>query len=233
MIDICIPAGNEAAFLEKAGQLGYQHVVMLYPFKNNTEIQKKKAELKNLKNVFIGTYLHAKTAGEIRKLEKIHRDSDLIAVSCQNEDIVRFASECRFVDVIFEITTASVRDRLDYRISNMNAVIANAMRENKQAYALSFAHLLGSSGKDRAKILGREIQNIQLVRRKTSILFASFARQPEQMRLPENLAAFGRVLGMNYPQSKAATSTAIEQILKRKEHRRSREFVRPGIRIIN
>lgn len=233
MIDICIPAGNETELLEKAGKLGYSSVVFLYPFKTASEIQKKKNELKNLKNVFVGTYIRAKIASDIRKLEKLHRDSDLIAVSCQNEDLARLASECRFVDLVFEITLPTGKDGLKYRYSNLNAVIANMMKEHKQSYGLSFSHLLAFEGKQRAKVLGREMQNVYLARRKIPIITASFASKPEQMRLPENLSAVGRVLGLNYPQSKASVSFAIESILKRKEQIRDRNYVRAGVRIID
>src|SRR3989344_5016145 len=177
MIDICIPAGNEKELLEKAGQLGYQGVVFLYQFKTNSEVQKKKNELKNFKNVFVGTYVNAKSVSDVRKLENLYKDSDLIAVSCQTEELARLASECRFVDIIFEITLPTGKDGLKYRYSNFNAIIANMMKEHKQSYAVSFSHLLAFEGKQRVKILGREMQNVYLCRRKIPIVVASYIRQ--------------------------------------------------------
>ena len=232
MIDICIPAGNEKELLEKAGQLGYQGVVFLYQFKTNSEVQKKKNELKNFKNVFVGTYVNAKSVSDVRKLENLYKDSDLIAVSCQTEELARLASECRFVDIIFEITLPTGKDGLKYRYSNFNAIIANMMKEHKQSYGVSFSHILAFEGKQRVKILGREMQNVYLCRRKIPIVVASFASKPEHMRLAENLSAVGRVLGLNYPQSKDAISTAIENILKRKEAMRDKNYVRAGVRIV-
>ena len=76
------------------------------------------------------------------------------------------------------------------------------------------------------------MQNLRLVRRKASVIAASFAREAWQMRLAENLSSFVRVIGLNYMQSKVAVSFNIETILKRKEHKRSKEFVRPGVRFV-
>ena len=235
-IDICIPKNNEEELLKRAKELGYSEIVFLYGFKSKAEILNKKNEIKKVKSglkVYVGAFILARSVSDIKKLQNLYLDADLIAVSAQNEDLVRFASEQAYVDVVFGVTTAFGKDHFQYRRSNFNAVIANMMREGRQAYALSFAHLLSFSGAARAKILGREIQNIYFARRKIPIITASFASDVWQMRLPENLSAVLRVLGANYPQSKAATSTAIEGILKRKEQRRSKNFVRAGVKLVS
>src|SRR3989344_2774241 len=218
-IDICIPKNNEEELLKRAKELGYSEIVFLYGFKSKAEILNKKNEIKKVKSglkVYVGAFILARSVSDIKKLQNLYLDADLIAVSAQNEDLVRFASEQAYVDVVFGVTTAFGKDHFQYRRSNFNAVIANMMREGRQAYALSFAHLLSFSGAARAKILGREIQNIYFARRKIPILTAVL-----------------RVLGANYPQSKAATSTAIEGILKRKEQRRSKNFVRAGVKLVS
>jgi RNase P/RNase MRP subunit p30 len=77
------------------------------------------------------------------------------------------------------------------------------------------------------------MQNIRLCRRKTKILIASMAKTAMELRLPENLSAMGRVLGLNAPQSKAAVSSAIQDVVVRKEKRRSGKFVRPGVELVD
>lgn len=242
LIDICIPQNNEAELARKAKELGYEAVVFLYEFADRNKILNKKSELKKLKTdlkIYVGTFIRAGKAADLKNLQKIYSDSDLIAVQTFEENVVRSAVTSQFIDVICGITTSRGRDHFDYRRGNLDAVMANLMKEHKISYGLNFAHFLAGKGTGTgashplAKILGREVQNIQLTRRKTPILFASFAREPAHMRLPENLAAFGRLLGLNYPQSKVATSSVIEEILKRKEHRRSKEFVRPGVKLVS
>jgi RNase P/RNase MRP subunit p30 len=231
-IDILVPQNNEKELLARARELGYSDVVFLYPFKSRGEILEKKKKFPNTK---IGTFILANRASDLKKLPNLYLDSDLIAVQTFAEDIVRSAANNPRIDIICGITTAHGRDHLEYRRSNLNAIVANIMKDNKMSYGLNFAQLYAGKGTGSyplAKILGREMQNIRLTRRKIPIVFASFASDVWQMRLPENLSAFSRVLGLNHPQSKAAVSTAIEAILKRKEHRRSKEFVRPGIRLV-
>ena len=234
-IDICIPKNNEEELLKKAKELGYSEIVFLYSFKSKAEILNKKNEIKKVKSglkVYVGAFILARSVSDIKKLQNLYLDADLIAVSAQNEELVRLAAETPFVDVIFGVTTSVGKDHFQYRRSNFNAVIANIMKEHKRSYALSFAHLLSFSGAARAKVLGREMQNIYFARRKIPMIVASFASKPEHMRLAENLSAVLRVLGANYPQSNAATLTVIEGILKQKEHRRSKEFVRAGVRLV-
>lgn len=234
--DICIPNGNESALIARAKELGYSGIIFLYQNKTRSEISQRRVKLKSISGnfpTFVGTYAVARKPIDIRKLQALYLDSDIIAVSAQDEDLVRFAAEQPFVDIVFEITNPSGRDHFEYRRGNLNAVIADLMKKNKQSYALSFAHLLNFEHYARAKVIGREMQNIRYARRKIPMITASFACHPEQMRLPDNLSAVSRVLGMNAPQSKAAVSAAIENILKRKEHRRSKGYVMPGVRQID
>jgi len=255
-IDILIPQDNEKELLARAKELGYSDVVFLYPFKSRGEILETKEKLRKLflaaenqkdfpsekkkfPNTKIGTVIIANRASDLKKLQSLYLDSDLIAVQTFEENVVRSAATNPLIDIICGITTSRGRDHLEYRRGNLNAIVANIMQANKISYGLSFAHLYAGKGTGGypsyplAKILGREMQNIRLARRKIPITIASFASDVWQMRLPENLSAIGRVLGLNFPQSKAATSGAIEAILKRKEHRRSKEFVRPGIRLVS
>lgn len=241
-IDICIPQNNEAELLVRARELSYDFIVFLYQVKTRAELLKKKSEIKNLKSdlkIYVGTFLLTNKASDLGKLQNLYLDSDLIAVQTFDENVVRSAASNPRVDVIFGITTSHGRDHFEYRRSNLNTIIVNIMSEHKISYGLSFAHLLAGKGEGKAisyalaKILGREMQNIRFARRKIPIIAASFAREPWQMRLPENLSAVSRVLGLNFPQSKAAVSAAIENILKRKEQRRSKEFVRPGVKIVS
>jgi len=254
-IDICLPQGNEDELLARAKQLGYSEVVFLYPFRSRGEILDTKEKLRKLflakenpkdfplekkkfPKVKIGTYILTNKANDLKKLPNVYLDSDLIAVQTFAENVVRSAATNPRIDVIFGITTSGGREHLEYRRSNLNAIVVNIMKDNKISYGLSFAHLLAAKGSGNysssplAKILGREMQNIRLSRRKIPIIAASFAQEPSQMRIPENLSAVGRVLGLNFPQSKAAISQNIENILKRKEQRRSKEFVRPGVRLV-
>ncbi len=235
MFDLLVPNGNEKELLDKAGDLGTTHVVLLY--KNINELKKKKYDICKIHtntHLYFGLLLQPKSSGEARRFnEQAWLAADLVAATSQDEKVIRALCENPMVDVVFGVATSFGRDALDYRRSGMNAILANLMKESKQSYAISFANILQESGARRAKLLGREMQNVQLTRRKVPLVIASFASKPEGMRLMENLSALLRILGANYPQSKAATSTAIENIIKRKEARRSKNFVRAGVRLVD
>ncbi len=229
MFDIVVPNSNEEGLLAKAGALGIKSLVFLYQTKNPDELRKKKKEF----NAVVGVFFRPKSAGEAKKInDGLYLEADLIAATSQDEKVIRALCENPMVDLVFGAATSFGKDALDYRRSGMNAILANLMKEGKQSYAISFANILQEAGAKRAKLLGREMQNIQLTRRKVPLIISSFASKPEQMRLMENLAALLRVMGANYPQSKAATSTAIENIIKRKKARRSKDFVRTGVRVV-
>jgi len=251
MFDILVPNGNEKELLARASELRITHAVLLY--KSFSELKTKKAEIGHTqaesvplraaelgsacayRTIYInfGLLLRPKSMKEAKNInEKTYLDADFIAATSQDEGIIRALCENPMIDVVFGAATSFGKDALDYRRSGMNAILADLMKQNKQSHAISFTNILNETGNRRAKLLGREMQNVQLTRRKVPLIIASFASKPEELRLPENLSALLRILGANYPQSKAATSTAIENILKRKEARRSRGFVRAGVRVV-
>src|SRR3989344_3542391 len=156
-LDICLPDGNEQELISRAKELKYDAVVFLYRFKSRGEILKKREELRDVKN-----------------LDKLYLDSDLVGAIAQTEELVRVCAENPRIDFVFEITTGSGREHTHYRYSNMTSVITGLMKKNKCSYAISFSQILNAEGSVRAKILGRIMQNVRLLRRKIPILSASF-----------------------------------------------------------
>lgn len=232
--DLLLPRENEAELAREAKELGITPI-FLYPFKDKKEIQRKRDELKKTlgESHFVGVYTVPKSLGDIKRLAKqFWLSADFLAVINPGE-LVRLAVSNPRIDAVFRVPSIIGRDSTEYRRSNFNAILANIASQNKVAYGIDFSYFLENSGYSLAKLLGREMQNIRLCRRKTKILMASMAKTAMELRLPENLSAFGRVLGLNSPQSKAAVSSAIQDIIVRKEKRRSGKFVRPGVELID
>lgn len=231
--DIMLPKENEAELATAAKELGITPV-FLYAFKDRKEIQHKKDELKKtLRNSphYVGLYVVPKHAGELKKIAKLWLEADFLAVINPGE-LVRLAISNPRIDAVFRVPSVMGRDSTEYRRSNWNAILTNISVQNKVAYGIDFSYFLENSGYSLAKLLGREMQNVRLCRRKTKILIASMAQNVWQLRMPENLSAIGRLLGLNAPQSKAAVSSAIQDIIKSKEKRRSGKFVRPGVELV-
>jgi len=230
MIDICLPEGNEIELLRRAKELGYSNLIFLYPFKSKADLVKKKKELQDLK-VFFGIYLKPNKP-QIRISNQLYLEADLIAVSSQDEKIIRAAVSNPKIDLIFRVPSSAGRDHPAYRRSNFNEILANLAKQNKVRYAIDFSALLEHEGIARAKLLGREAQNVRLCRRKIPIIIASFAKDVWQLRNPHDLSAIAQLLGLNAPQAKAAVSSAILKIIKCKQKRRLKGFIAPGIRVV-
>lgn len=232
--DLLLPRENEAELATAAKKLGITPI-FLYPFRDRKEIQRKRDELKKTlrdNSHFVGVYVIPKSSGDIKRLTKqFWLSADFLAVINPGE-LARLAVSNPRIDAVFRVPSIIGRDSTEYRRSNFNAILANIASQNKVAYGLDFSYFLENSGYSLAKLLGREMQNIRLCRRKTKILMASMAKTAMELRLPENLSAMGRVLGLNSLQSKAAVSSAIQYIIVRKEKRRSGKFVRPGVELV-
>ncbi|MEM2874215.1 MAG: RNase P subunit p30 family protein [Candidatus Nanoarchaeia archaeon] len=231
--DLLMPQGNEVELAREALKLGITPI-FLYPFKDRKEINKKREELKKALGDFlfyIGIYVRPKSAGDIKRVAKLWLEADFL-VAIMPRELVRIAVSSPRFDAIFRVPELFGRDAPEYRHSNFNAVLANIASKNNVAYGVDFSYFLENSGYSLAKLMGREMQNIRLCRRKVPILIASMANEVWQLRLPENLSALGRVLGLNSPQAKASVSSAIRDILVRKEKRRSKAFVRPGVELV-
>ena len=233
--DLMLPRENEAELATAARELGITPV-FLYAFKDRKELQRKRDELnKTLRDTpefYVGVYTIPRSAGDIKRLTKqFWLAADFLAVINPGE-LVRLAVSNPRIDAVFRVPTIIGRDSTEYRKSNWNAILTNIAVQNKVSYGIDFSYFLENSGYSLAKILGRDMQNVRLCRRKTKILIASMAQYAWQLRMPENLSAVGRVLGLNSPQSKAAVSSAIRDILVSKEKRRSKAFIRPGVELV-
>jgi len=235
-LDIMLPRENEAELATAAKELGITPV-FLYPFRDRKEILRKKDELKKTlgpsMEFYVGVYTIPRSAGDIKRLTKqFWLTADFLAVINPGE-LVRLAVSNPRIDAVFRVPTIIGRDSTEYRRSNWNAILTNIAVQNKVSYGIDFSYFLENSGYSLAKLLGRDMQNVRLCRRKIKILMASMAQNAWQLRMPENLSAIGRVLGLNSQQSKASVSSAIQDIIKAKEKRRSKAFVRPGVELVD
>ncbi len=232
-LDLMLPRENEAELAAAAKELGITPI-FLYPFRDRKELQRKRDELnKTIRDShFVGVYTIPKSSGDIKRLTKqFWLSADFLAVINPGE-LVRLAVSNPRIDAVFRVPTIIGRDSTEYRKSNWNAILTNIAVQNKVSYGIDFSYFLENSGYSLAKLIGREMQNVRLCRRKIKILIVSLAQNEWQLRMPENLSAIGRVLGLNSPQSKAAVSSAIKDILVSKEKRRSGKFVRPGVELV-
>ena len=229
--DLLLPKENELELAAEAKKLNIIPI-FLYSFKDRKEILRKKDELQKQNiRAYVGIYVHPRSAGDIKKVAKLWIAADFLAV-IDPGDFVRVAVSNPKIDAVLRVPSSVARDALEYRRSNFNAILANISLKNKVAYGIDFSYFMQSSGYKLAKILGREMQNVLLCRRKIPILIASLATEPLELRLPENLSAVSRILGLNSRQARSAVSDSYRHILEIKHKRRKGVLVRPGVELI-
>ncbi len=145
----------------------------------------------------IETELISVIEGSVKELRKeIMNKKGLIVVQGGDLDVNRFAVENKKVDILLSPEKNSKKDLMFSRRSGLNQVLCKLAAKNNVAVGFDFSYLLNSSGKQRARILGRMRQNVKFCKKyKVKMVFSSFARNKYELRSDDFLRVFSRVLG--------------------------------------
>lgn len=131
-----------------------------------------------------------------------------------NESNIRQAVEGKKADIIL-VSDRNPKDSLHFRRVGFDEVICRLANKKNIAFAFSFSSIINA--RDRALVMGRIMHAIRLCRKhKVKMAFASFARDKWEMRAPEELKAFARMLGMTPEEANSAVNTAEEILEQRK-----------------
>ncbi len=135
---------------------------------------------------------------DLSKLQKTTKIKLSTIKAVESSDKDRAIIEGKRAELIYDFEKKAKKDAMHYRNSGLNHVLCKLMHDKKISLGISFSTVLNSSKMQRARILGRMMQNIKLARKyKVPVVVASFASEPYQMRDAKDLAAFGRVLGLS------------------------------------
>ena len=179
MYDIVFPKNNELNFIKQAKKLGYNKLVFIYA-------EKTFQSAPNIEGV------SKKYGVEINKgclCEKKFVESSF---SIANSNRIGWMKQD--VKLIFDIEEND--HFMNQKDSGMNVAVAQQMNQFNCMYGVNFSRILFY--KHRSDLLGSLMQNIMLCNKyKVSVVFASFTKTPLEMRNPEDLKAFGRILGLD------------------------------------
>jgi len=171
-IDIVFPKNNEEEFLEIAEKLGSK-LCFAYTEK---EFKKKKEKYE-----FACCY-NSNT-------------KDAFVISDRAE---RGSFENSRINLIFDLEKSPSNDRIHQRESGFNHILAKITKEKNKFIGFNFSLILNTDTKERARLLGRMMQNVKICRKyKVNIYVGSFAREPYELRGFSELRSFGVCLGMN------------------------------------
>jgi len=137
--------------------------------------------------------IDAKDAGDLKK--RISNAKELVAVKA-NENLSREIFENKKVDIVVGLEDIDEKDNLHYRKSGLDHVLCGLANKNKISIGFSFSDVLNA--KDRGRVIGRMMQNAMLCKKyKVNVVVGSFAKDKYEIRLRNDLEAFGRLIGID------------------------------------
>jgi len=137
---------------------------------------------------------------EIRKkADKLKKENKLVIVQGKDIEFNRKILEIKKINILI-LQHKTGKDKLKQRDSGLNEILCEIARKNNITLAIDFSEMLESEGKERAKMLGRLIQNLKLMKKAGNKI--EILNKPEDKK---SLQAFLLVLGVDtYLASKLA-----------------------------
>jgi len=140
------------------------------------------------------------TAGnknELFRKAKLEKEKGKIVIfEGSSDEMNRNALECKSIDILLSPEKMIKKDGMHSRNSGLNHVLCKLATQNNISIGINFSELLNLENVERAKRIGRIIQNAMLCRKfKTKMFIASFARNPREMRDAYDLNSLLTVLG--------------------------------------
>jgi RNase P/RNase MRP subunit p30 len=133
------------------------------------------------------------TPSNFRKI--IQNASPPIIIQGGDLKINRLALENKKVDILLSPEKNTKKDNLHYRASGLNHILCKLAHKNNIVIGFNFSELLNSKSSERAKILGRMLQNAKLCKKyKVNTVFATFAKDKYELRSKAILDSFKRVI---------------------------------------
>lgn len=214
---------------KRAKLLGFKGICFAIYFKDKHKIKKLKEKASEISkkigvDIFIG--MEATTTEELKKLVRTRREYDVLLVRGSDLYLNRKAVETKEVDIL----THPEYNRKD---SGFNHVMAKLAAENNVAIEINFREILLSSKNTRSHIMHNIAKNVRLCKKyKTPIIICSGAISHLQLKDPKILMSMGCLLGLELNEAKKALSEVPENIIKMIKERRSKKWVRPGVKIV-
>lgn len=217
MIDIVFPQNNETDFVRIAEMLGIKNLCFVYSPKDFISAKAVDTKIKIYKGLIL-------KPGEARKV----KGADIIIVKAVDDN--RSLLENKSIDLLFDLENHSHKDFLHHRNSGLNQVFCAIANKSRTIILMNFNSVLKSDRIHSAKIIGRMMQNVRLCKKyKVDLAIASFATEPYEMRDFNDLAAFGRIIGVS--DAKGALTVVHRRILLNKK-KQSPDYICEGIELV-
>jgi len=197
--DMFVPNNNEKELASRAAELNHGKVIFLKELNNHKDVIRYASTLKNMGlavDFGVGLLVKPTKRKDLDKIKNLHSVVDVVVVvSDGSEQVNRAVVETSRIDYVFGLASSTGRDHTHYRRGGVNQVVAKLMAGNGQTYGLSFSRFLAEKEGRRKSILGRWIFNAKVFRKyRVPLEVFSLASSPWDIRSPDALGAFGRLL---------------------------------------
>lgn len=172
--DIVFPNNNEQEFINQMDNLGYDGLIFIYEKQLPKNIQKKT-------NIH---YIKQNTKGFINNPK-------------------RDGFESKQTKLIYNQEIQEKSDFIHHRNSGLNHVLANLAKQKDILIGFNFNNILRTTKKQRAKIIGRQKQNIRLTKHNNIAIFSG-ATKPIEQRTQKQLKQFYGTLGLDTKKQKTS-----------------------------
>ena len=133
--------------------------------------------------------------GEKLGFSRFYRFDDFKIVIGKDDKKNRTAVENKNVDILMSPEKNRELDFMHSRDSGLNQVLCKLAKKNNIAIGFNFNDVL--KGKNKRYIIGKMMQNVKLCRKyKVKMVLVSGANNEYELRGAQDLASFGRVIGM-------------------------------------
>ena len=218
--DMHVPSEDLNKTAELAKALGWSGLVFTQKWNGAVKLEGLKKELKKISGIdcSAGVLVDEKNIGGMQKrVKSIRRQAELVIVRSGNLDFNR---------EVLEIPEPDILSGSDIQI---NHVMAGLARKNNVAIEFNFHDLVSSYKKSRERIFAGMVENAKFIRKyKAPFVITSGAMDPWDIRSPQDLLSFGRLLGFQDPQIKKAMSGSA---LTENRKRLSGKWIAPGIEL--
>jgi ribonuclease P/MRP protein subunit RPP1 len=215
--------------VRRAKLLGFKGICFAEHFKNLNRIKNLRKTVSEISekfdlDIFIG--FEAKGSEELKKLVKIRKDYDILLVRGSDLYLNRKAVQTKEVDIL-------THPELKRKDSGFNHIMAKLAARNDVAIEINFREILQSSKGTRSHVIQNIAKNIKLCKKfKAPMIICSGAVSHWQLKDPKILMSMGFMLGLELNESKKALSEVPESIIRMIKERKSKEWVRPGVKIV-
>jgi ribonuclease P/MRP protein subunit RPP1 len=215
--------------IEMAHRLGHESICLSdFGAIDPSQVESLLKECKGLTpNVYSRADVSPKTPRELsQKLNNIRRKVDLVAVECSTENICRFASTNRFVDILTlsPIAKAPV----------FTEIVARNCAKNGIALEITLIPFIRYYGKVRAKLLRiwRKILSVAL-RNDVIFVIGTGALSKYELRAPREMLLLAKLVGLPQDLAKQSLLENPFKLIERRILERNGKIIMPGLRIID